>query len=253
MQHVQVKAEKGTQARHPWVIFMALPEQCDEERPMCGQCKRHGSSCTYLSDTRLAAQSAFASQSHTQGSMTRQNTMTRQDARDQITAILNMVSEQNALPGTSRSKKVDVLQMIDHFINEKQSSWIGTPATQKAMQAHGTQVGITAPHMLHAIIAFSAAHLDHLHPDPELRVTALHHYGRLVAVYAEDLKRLKIGTVNRLFGSCIMLTMLSYLFVSYDNPTLLCNPEEHECNWDAFRSLGGVSNATTVRTACERY
>jgi hypothetical protein len=172
--------------------------------------------------------------------MTRQNTMTRQDARDQITAILNMVSEQNALPGTSRSKKVDVLQMIDHFINEKQISWIGTPATQKAMQEHGTRVGIAAPHMLHAIIAFSAAHLDHLHPDPELRVTALHHYGRLVAVYAEDLKRLKTGTVNRLFGTCIMLTMLSYLFVGYDNPTLLCNPEEHQCNWDAFRSLGGV-------------
>jgi len=165
--------------------------------------------------------------------------MSRRNARNEITGVLEMVSEQNASSITSHPKSVDVLRIIDHFLNEK-NSWIGTPATQKAMQEHGTRVGVDAPHLLHAIVSFSAAHLDYLYPDPELRITAVHHYGRLVALYAADVKRLETGTVNQLFGTCIMLTMLSYLVVGYDNPKLLCNPEEHECNWDAFRSLGGV-------------
>jgi hypothetical protein len=61
-----------------------------------------------------------------------------------------------------------------------------------------------------------------------------------VELYAAHLKHLGTETVNHLFGTCVLLTMLSYLVVGYDNPDLLCNPEEQECNWDAFRSLGGV-------------
>jgi hypothetical protein len=165
--------------------------------------------------------------------------MSRQNARDEIAAVLELVSEENASPITSRPNSVDVLRIIDHFLNEK-NPWIGTPATQKALQKHGTRIGVGAPHLLHAIVSFSAAHLDHLYPDPKLRVTAVHHFGRLVALFAADLKTLNGDTIDNLFGTCIMLTMLSYLTVGYDNPDLLCNPEEHQCNWDAFRSLGGV-------------
>lgn len=124
-------------------------------------------------------------------------------------------------------------------MNEK-NPWIGTPATQKALQKHGVRLGVEAPHMLHAIISFSAAHMDHLRPSPRMRVAALHHFGRVTVLYADAVQQLKPGTVNDLFGTCIMINMLSYLVVGYDNPNLLCNPEEHECNWDAFRSLGGV-------------
>jgi hypothetical protein len=168
-----------------------------------------------------------------------QYSMARQNARGDLTEVLDLVCEPNVSNSRPTPKRADVLRLIDHFVSEKHP-WIGTPATQKAFQKHGMRLGVDAPHLLHAIMAFSAAHIDHLDPNPALRLTAVHHYGRLVELYADHMKQLGTGTVNHLFGTCILLTMLSYLVVGYDNPDLLCNPEEHECNWDAFRSLGGV-------------
>lgn len=46
--------------------------------------------------------------------------------------------------------------------------------------------------------------------------------------------------VIHLYGTCTLLSMLSYLGVFYDNPDLNIDPEEHACDWDAFRSLQGT-------------
>ncbi|KAF2676473.1 hypothetical protein K458DRAFT_181944 [Lentithecium fluviatile CBS 122367] len=208
-------------------------KKCDESQPACQQCQRKGIQCDYLSNHRDAARTRSMLQSQSQYSMSRQS------ARKEIAGVLELLCEQNGPSVKSHPRRVDVLQLIDHFLSEK-NPWMGTPATQKTFQKHGMRLGMDAPHMLHAIVAFSAAHLDHLYPDPKLRVAAVHHYGRLVALYAVHMEQLGTETINHLFGTCILLTMLSYLVVGYDNPDLLCNPEEHECNWEAFRSLGGV-------------
>jgi hypothetical protein len=165
--------------------------------------------------------------------------MARQNARGDFAEVLDLVCDNNAPSPSTSPKRADVLRLIDHFLSEEHP-WMGTPATQKALQKHGMQLGVDAPHLLHGIVAFSAAHIDHLEPNPKLRLTAVHHYGRLVELYADHVKQMGTGTIDHLFGTCILLTMLSYLVVGYDNPSLLCSPEEHECNWEAFRSLGGV-------------
>jgi hypothetical protein len=65
--------------------------------------------------------------------------MSRDNARSEITGVLELVSEQNASSIASHPQSVDVLRLIDHFLNER-NPWIGTPATQKAMQKHGTRI-----------------------------------------------------------------------------------------------------------------
>ena len=137
-----------------------------------------------------------------------QHTMSRQAARRDVLRLLKVADDQVSAIG-----EIDVLHLLDHFLNDK-SSWIGSPHNQRVLQRDGVQMALEAPHFLHAILAFSAGHLNHLQPNPRVRGAAILHCARLLALYSAQLSRLSSENVTQAFGTCTLLGYLSYLGVS---------------------------------------
>lgn len=207
--------------------------KCDESLPICGQCQHFKTACDYHSATHWRPENAGVLSCGRS-----QFAMSRQSARVDVLGVLE-ADERQFSAGKLRIKSIDVLQLLDHFVNDH-SPWMGSPDYQNVIQKHGVKLGLGAPHFLHAILAYSAGHLDYLRSDPKLRITTVHHCSRLLALYAAQIPHASTENVTQLFGSCTLLTMLSYLGVAYDNPDPDCKPEEHQCDWNAFRSLQGV-------------
>jgi hypothetical protein len=133
---------------------------------------------------------------------------------------------------------IDILQLLDHFLSES-APWMGSSTNQRILQNHGITLATEAPHFLHAILSFSASHIDYLHPDPLFRIAAVQHCNRLVALYKVSLANLGTDNVTHLFGTCTLLSMLVYLGVAYDNSGTEDDPNDHECDFDSFRTLQG--------------
>lgn len=162
--------------------------------------------------------------------------MSRQAARNEIFRVLQANDRK---PAAHKLQYVDYLQLIDHFLTDT-TPWIGSPQCQKVLQQHGIRLGLEAPHFLHAILAFSASHIDYMHPDLKFRLAAVHHCDRLLSLYSAEMRRMNSDNVVHLYGTCTLLSYLSYLGVSYDNPDIDGDPEGSECDFDAFRSLQGT-------------
>lgn len=106
--------------------------------------------------------------------------MSRRAVRKEVLRVLEAASERRP---ESDGQHVDYLQLLDHFLNDD-TPWIGSTACQRVLQKHGVRLGLEAPHLLHAIVAFSASHIDSLQLNLKFRITAVYHYDRLLASFA---------------------------------------------------------------------
>lgn len=165
-----------------------------------------------------------------------QFSMARETAKNEIVRALLSDKQHDRAPRESRLDYAYTLRLLDHFLTDD-SPWIGAPECQKALQKHGIELGRGSPHLLHAILAFSASHMYHLVPDRRFKLASVHHYDRLVSLFSTQMSNVGTGNVVPLFGSCTLLSMLSYLAVAYDDED---QRDTHQCDWNAFRSLGGA-------------
>ncbi|KAF1961005.1 hypothetical protein CC80DRAFT_590306 [Byssothecium circinans] len=204
-------------------------KKCDEARPTCGLCQHSGITCEYAPNQKNQPNNSLFSLGRLQFSMARQN------ARNEIIRVIEVPNGQTV---RSKTQEVDALRLIDHFLTDS-TSWIGSPASQCVLQNYGMSLAASAPHLMHAILAFSAAHMNHVQPDNKTKTAAVYHFDRLFASYSAQITRPDPENIAVLYGTCTLLTMLSYLGVAYDTDPLSEEPENHECDWDSFRSLQG--------------
>jgi hypothetical protein len=107
-------------------------------------------------------------------------------------------------------KREHAITLLDHWYQTSES-WIGPPILQKLMQQHGVRMGLEAPFMLNAILAFSASHMALVYPkDYKFQVAASLHYGHALGSYSSQLSQLVEHHADYCFGSCFLLTMLIF-------------------------------------------
>ncbi|KAF2729738.1 hypothetical protein EJ04DRAFT_580403 [Polyplosphaeria fusca] len=222
-----------TKSRNGCVMCKRRRKKCDESFPTCGQCQHTGARCEYPRGPRSQHDTPIVTDGRSQF------TMTRQIARNELLRILR-AAQRTTLPlNKLRADGVDTLHIIDHFLCER-SPWIGSPESQEALQMHGIRLAVDSPHFLYAILAFSACHMGHLFGHGPFTRAAMHYYDNFLHLYSSQLAKVDVDNVTQLVGSCQLLTMLSYYVVGLDNPDADAFPREHECDWDAFRSLQGM-------------
>jgi hypothetical protein len=111
-------------------------------------------------------------------------------------------------------RRLDALELIDHWYKVSEP-WIGAPLLQQAMQEHGIRLGLEAPFMLNAVLAFSATHLKMLYPqEQKYQDAATLHYAHALSGYSSQLDKASSKTADHLFGTCFLMNMLSFLNAS---------------------------------------
>jgi Fungal specific transcription factor domain len=111
-------------------------------------------------------------------------------------------------------KRDHAAELIDHWY-EASYSWIGAPELQRIMQEHGIRLGLEAPFMLNAVLAFSATHLKILYPvEQRFQIAASLHFGHALKGYSFQLSEAGVKNADHLFGTCMVMNMLSFFNTS---------------------------------------
>ncbi|KAF2163963.1 hypothetical protein M409DRAFT_68205 [Zasmidium cellare ATCC 36951] len=137
-----------------------------------------------------------------------------------ITArIMEVLIESNApcteLEKTAVYKRNHAFDVIDHFA-ACQDSWLGSPTCQRIFQEHGVRLALNAGHLVHAIIAISAAHLAERQTSPKERkkfwIASTLHYHHSLSMYSSAIVHdLQEQDADAIFACGLLHAMLAFI------------------------------------------
>ncbi|RMY34567.1 hypothetical protein D0865_14150 [Hortaea werneckii] len=231
--------------------------KCDEGRPTCGHCVERKWECefpTTATRRKGPALSPVSSVSEKQPSGSQSPTPdptglevgSRVWKHTQLLSCLEKLNVPRQAPGDhSAYQRQDALELMDHF-EDTMEPWLGSPVAQSMIQAHGVQIGLKAPYLLHAILAYSASHLSRLHPEqPKYSEAAKIHFTRSLQAYSTELVyELERGNANALLSASGILAKLSFI-----NTPVLSNEKMSAPPVPAWiRSMQGVRTIMSTPT-----
>ena len=205
--------------------------QCDERRPICGQCTNRGTDCTFkLSVTSNGSDHRSGSQMKTpRGTYSSPSATTSELGLEAClglhvfaTAISRIVSQRTAA-GLSNNSLAYILQ---HFERTGYAT-CSSPVGQRILHDKIPRMLMAHPFLLHTVLAFSSSHLGYISRDSPTQdtmvLTASYHTQRALRLYSEQIRfhqqdrdhtRMQASSgleeMDALFASCIMLTSLFY-------------------------------------------
>lgn len=137
--------------------------------------------------------------------------LSRASARERINSYLEKVGIPCVQLKNPTEPPCANLELLDHFTKEA-GPWIGSPECQRMMQQHGLQLSVEAPYLMHAILAFSASHLNFLHPtERKYRIAATLHYDLSLALYSAQIRNgIDACNADAILGCCFLHTMLAF-------------------------------------------
>ncbi|KAK0946413.1 hypothetical protein LTR29_002175 [Friedmanniomyces endolithicus] len=147
------------------------------------------------------------------------------DSREWLhTQVLSFMERRNIpdrqLGDSLTYQRSDAVELVDHFIDYT-DLWIGSSTSQGVIQKHGFELALESEHLLHAMLACSAKHLSHLHPDvKKYDVAATLHYTRSLQAYSAQLcYDLEQGNANAMLATSGLLAKLTFI----NTPTMSAN------------------------------
>ncbi|GAB1733475.1 hypothetical protein NU195Hw_g9379t1 [Hortaea werneckii] len=231
--------------------------KCDEVRPMCGHCVERKWECEFPTTAirrKGPALSPVSSVSEKQPSGSQSPTPdptglevgSRVWKHTQLLSCLEKLNVPRQAPGDhSAYQRQDALELMDHF-EDTLEPWLGSPVAQSMIQEHGIQIGLKAPYLLHALLAYSASHLSRLHPEqPKYSEAAKIHFTRSLQAYSTELVyELERGNANALLSASGILAKLSFI-----NTPVLSNEKMSAPPVPAWiRSMQGVRTIMSTPT-----
>ncbi|KAK0935591.1 hypothetical protein LTR29_012817 [Friedmanniomyces endolithicus] len=206
--------------------------KCDEIRPGCGQCAEKKWPCEFQDAElppkkakRPTVPSVRRRQSTPPTSVSAGSVSPSHDSREWLhTQVLSFMERRNMpdrqLGDSLTYKRLDAVELVDHFIDYT-DLWIGSSTSQGVIQRHGFEMALESEHLLHAMLACSAKHLSHLHPDvKKYDVAATLHYTRSLQAYSAQLcYDLEQGNANAMLATSGLLAKLTFI----NTPTMSAN------------------------------
>ena len=109
--------------------------------------------------------------------------------------------------------RIHALDLLDHWL-ETNDAWIGITNCQKVMKQSALKIGLErdAPYLVHAILAFSACHLNFLHPDDsKWAIASVLHYSEALNLYVRQLQdNDDRENSDQMIGCCTLLEMMAF-------------------------------------------
>lgn len=183
--------------------------KCDEKQPACSRCWEKGVTCQYPGspEPHDLAQSSLPTPPDDEE--------TNEDGA--INARMLEMLEQENVPCKHfldpTYTRADALDLFHHFFDLRETTWIASPACQNVLQEHGFELSQNAPYIIHAILAFSAAHMNHLVPqESKYRIASALHYHRSLQLYQNHLNNeLREEDADALFACSILHSILAFV------------------------------------------
>ncbi|EAU35520.1 conserved hypothetical protein [Aspergillus terreus NIH2624] len=198
------------------------PCQCDETKPHCLRCRKHGVECTYeASKVRTVSRGG--------------PDIASPDASAFSMAVIAVSSEiDRLLDVKSRDGRFSAsLWALQHF-SAATSPTVSEGLPQRIMRCKMIQLAFENPLLMHGIIATAASHLRHCVPNnTHYKLLEAHHWQRSISQYSKELSA-GVGPRNMdpLFSNCLLMTVHSFNLETY-NPrsSFVFSDDPDALNW----------------------
>ncbi|PVH75922.1 hypothetical protein DL98DRAFT_497801 [Cadophora sp. DSE1049] len=199
--------------------------KCDESKPKCLRCadrdircdfgdslssrERSGEQPTIESQTRRMVKSYL--ETYDQQPAMESHVPTREE----IQLCLETATDAEILLNDTQC---DNFELLSHFFGITEP-FIGSPESQKVFQNHGLELSRGAPYLLHAILTFSASHLNFLYPQKrKYEIAASSYYDLSLKSYSAQIRAgLDASNADSLIGCGYLHTMLAFRNVQSDD------------------------------------
>ncbi|PLB39130.1 Zn(II)2Cys6 transcription factor domain-containing protein [Aspergillus candidus] len=177
--------------------------KCDETKPHCLRCQKHGVDCTYAPISRGNELDAVSNLVHPDRTA---YTLSLTDIASNLDSLLQ-------LPQAHRHHHLHALQ---HF-HSATASTISDKNSFNLMRTRMTHLALSSPTVMHAVLATSLSHLLHLTPASSPTRTTYtmlesHHWQRSISQYARELSHgASPKNMDALFSTCLLLTSHTFM------------------------------------------
>ncbi|PLN84590.1 hypothetical protein BDW42DRAFT_199367 [Aspergillus taichungensis] len=176
--------------------------KCDETKPACVRCQKHGVDCTYAPIPRTAPNIPHPDRTAYSLSLT--------DIASKLDSLLE-------LPQTrGHHQQHHHLHALHHF-HSATASTISDKNSFDLMRTRMTHLAFTSPTVMHAVLATSLSHLLHLTPTTSPTRTTYTilestHWQRSISQYSRELSHgATAQNMDALFSTCLLLTSHTFM------------------------------------------
>ncbi|PGH06037.1 hypothetical protein GX51_02628 [Blastomyces parvus] len=192
--------------------------KCDETKPRCHRCQRHGVNCQYhpaepLAAGRNRALEILGDYAAPTGEIF---SLALSSTARSISELLQEANEPFPpagganIPGSSNAgrRQIDALHHFALFT----SHTMGAPIARHIIRSQVLPLALSSPHLMHVLIAISRAHLSRLVPSYQGgRSEESYHWQRAVALFQREMMLpINQHNMNAVISTCIMLAVLAF-------------------------------------------
>lgn len=178
--------------------------QCNEAKPECSRCFDLRLQCTFPGN-------ADTPKDNIRTTMSEEVSISRPEIHDTRARIMSDLKEHEISFPSIPASIYEPHEVLDHFLETK-TPWLGSPDLQRVMQKHALRLSPEAPYLLHAILAFSATHLNYLCPhEKKYTIAAASHLERSLNLFTSQLE-IRIDDSNRdtIYACSYLHSMLAF-------------------------------------------
>ncbi|KAJ5753392.1 uncharacterized protein N7511_007545 [Penicillium nucicola] len=129
--------------------------KCDEEKPRCGNCGRHGVPCSFASPVDCNAQPDLVE------SPTSLESVTSSSGNADFESVHNSLPISSPIPLSTAPPSLAIfdLELLHHYVTSTCYTLSQAPAVQAVWRDQAPRVGFSTPPVLHSLLALSALHM----------------------------------------------------------------------------------------------
>lgn len=210
--------------------------KCDETKPHCLRCQKHGVDCSYDAGQANAARS----KSVVSYFIDKVPSLTEQEsAAFSMSLIAVSAKIDELLQIKSKSGRLsDRVRALHHF-HEATTPSISSERSQSVMRGKMIRLAFDSPFLMHSIIGAATSHLRRIYPeDPSYTMVEAYHWQRAIKQYSEEIST-SVGPHNMdpLYSACLLMTIHSFGLEEY-NPrsSFVFSDDPDALNWLMLQS-----------------
>ncbi|KAE8384841.1 hypothetical protein BDV23DRAFT_166013 [Aspergillus alliaceus] len=210
--------------------------KCDETKPHCLRCQKHGVDCSYDAGQANAARS----KSVVSYFIDKVPSLTEQESAALSMSLIAVSAKiDELLQIKSQSGRLsDRVRALHHF-HEATTPSISSERSQNVMRGKMIRLAFDSPFLMHSIIGAATSHLRRIYPeDPSYTMVEAYHWQRAIKQYSEEIST-SVGPHNMdpLYSACLLMTIHSFGLEEY-NPrsSFVFSDDPDALNWLMLQS-----------------
>ncbi|KAI9039039.1 Zn(II)2Cys6 transcription factor [Aspergillus affinis] len=217
--------------------------KCDETKPHCLRCRKHGVDCFYEPQpVHKHDKDIVTYLVEKVPSLVSPDSSAHSLSLSAISKKINELLQLNPKDG----KLSDNLRSLHHF-HEHTMPTVDDGSTEAFLWSRTIQLALQSPFLMHGIIGIATTHLCHILPDKSAYTAVeAYHWQKAINQYSQEISHVGSHNMDPLFSACFLMTVHSFRLETY-NPhnSFVFSDNPNALNWlllqSGLRHLLGLS------------